>query len=117
MQNAELPRKLGLVDATAILIGTVIGSAIFLVPNAVARSLPSAGLILLVWSLTGVLTFFGALAYAELGAMIPATGGQYVYLREAYGPLVGFLSGWACCPVMPACARGALPCGQPVYLA
>src|SRR5712664_1476843 len=54
----------------------------------------------LVWSLTGVLTFFGALAYAELGAMIPATGGQYVYLREAYGPLVGFLSGWASFLVM-----------------
>ena len=61
-------------------------------PSAVARSLPSTGLILLVWTLTGVLSFFGALAYAELGAMLPTTGGQYVYLREAYGPLVGFLS-------------------------
>ncbi|PYT27156.1 MAG: amino acid transporter [Acidobacteria bacterium] len=116
MQNAELPRKLGLVDATAILIGTVIGSAIFLVPNAVARSLPSAGLILLVWSLTGVLTFFGALAYAELGAMIPATGGQYVYLREAYGPLVGFLSGWASFLVMQSGGIATLAAGFSIYL-
>lgn len=116
MQNAELPRKLGLVDATAILIGTVIGSAIFLVPNAVARSLPSTGLMLLVWSLTGVLTFFGALAYAELGAMIPATGGQYVYLREAYGPLVGFLSGWASFLVMQSGGIAALAAGFSIYL-
>jgi APA family basic amino acid/polyamine antiporter len=116
MQNAELPRKLGLVDATAILIGTVIGSAIFLVPNVVARSLPSAGLILLVWSLTGVLTFFGALAYAELGAMIPATGGQYVYLREAYGPLVGFLSGWASFLVMQSGGIATLAAGFAIYL-
>ena len=116
MQNAELPRKLGLVDATAILIGTVIGSAIFLVPNAVARSLPSAGLILLVWSMTGVLTFFGALAYAELGAMIPATGGQYVYLREAYGPLVGFLSGWASFLVMQSGGIATLAAGFSIYL-
>ena len=116
MQNAELPRKLGLVDATAILIGTVIGSAIFLVPNVVARSLPSAGLILLVWSLTGVLTFFGALAYGELGAMIPATGGQYVYLREAYGPLVGFLSGWASFLVMQSGGIATLAAGFAIYL-
>jgi len=116
MQNAELPRKLGLVDATAILIGTVIGSAIFLVPNAVARSLPSAGLIMLVWSLTGVLTFFGALAYAELGAMIPATGGQYVYLREAYGPLVGFLSGWASFLVMQSGGIATLAAAFSIYL-
>jgi APA family basic amino acid/polyamine antiporter len=116
MQNAELPRKLGLVDATAILIGTVIGSAIFLVLNAVARSLPSAGLILLVWSMTGVLTFFGALAYAELGAMLPATGGQYVYLREAYGPLVGFLSGWASFLVMQSGGIATLAAGFSIYL-
>jgi basic amino acid/polyamine antiporter, APA family len=116
MQNAELPRKLGLVDATAILIGTVIGSAIFLVPNAVARNLPSTGLILLVWSLTGVLTFFGALAYAELGAMIPATGGQYVYLREAYGPLVGFLSGWASFLVMQSGGIASLAAAFSIYL-
>jgi APA family basic amino acid/polyamine antiporter len=90
----ELPRKLGLLDSSAIVVGTIIGSGIFLVPNLVARSLPSAPWIIFVWIFTGVLSFFGALAYAELGAMIPATGGQYIFLREAYGPMWGFLCGW-----------------------
>jgi APA family basic amino acid/polyamine antiporter len=90
----ELPRKLGLGDSTAIVVGTIIGSGIFVVPNMVARNLPSATWMLAVWIFTGVLSFFGALAYAELGAMIPATGGQYVFLREAWGPLLGFLCGW-----------------------
>src|SRR5437879_2900237 len=116
MQNAELPRKLGLLDAAVIVVGTVIGSAIFLVPSSVARSLPSAGLILLVWIVTGVLSFFGALAYAELGAMIPDTGGQYVYLREAYGPLVGFLSGWALFLVMQTGGIATLAAGFSIYL-
>ncbi|MGO9688345.1 MAG: amino acid permease [Syntrophobacteraceae bacterium] len=66
MHRAELPRKLGVVDATAIVIGTVIGSAIFLVPASIARTLPSATIILLLWTLSGALSFFGALAYAEL---------------------------------------------------
>jgi APA family basic amino acid/polyamine antiporter len=92
---AELPRQLRLIDAIAIVAGTIIGSGIFLVPNLVARNLDSAPLILGAWIFTGVLSFFGALAYAELGAMFPATGGQYVYLREIYGPLWAFLCGWA----------------------
>ena len=90
----DLPRRLGMLDATAIVIGIVIGSGIFVLPNLIARSLPSASAILAVWVVAGVLSFFGALAYAELGAMLPATGGQYVYLREAYGPLCAFVSGW-----------------------
>jgi APA family basic amino acid/polyamine antiporter len=90
----DLPRSLGMLDATAIVIGIVIGSGIFVLPNLIARSLPSAPAILAVWVVAGVLSFFGALAYAELGAMLPATGGQYVYLREAYGPLCAFVSGW-----------------------
>src|SRR5215469_2797269 len=92
---AELPRQLRLTDAVAIVAGTIIGSGIFLVPNLVARNLDSATLILGAWIFTGVLSFFGALAYAELGAMFPATGGQYGYLREIYGPLWAFLCGWA----------------------
>ena len=92
---AELPRQLRLIDAVAIVAGTIIGSGIFLVPNLVARNLDSAPLILGAWIFTGVLSFFGALAYAELGSMFPATGGQYVYLREIYGPLWAFLCGWA----------------------
>ena len=116
MLKAELPRKLGLLDATVILVGTVIGSAIFIVPSAVARSLPSVGLILAAWTLGGLLTFFGALAYAELGAMMPDTGGQYVYLREAYGPLVGFLSGWASFLVMQSGAIATVCAGFSIYL-
>ena len=94
MQEQPLPRKLGLLDATLIVIGIVIGSRIFLLPNVIARSLPSGPAIVAVWVVAGVLSYFGALAYAELGAMMPATGGQYVYLREAYGYLCAFLCGW-----------------------
>jgi APA family basic amino acid/polyamine antiporter len=95
MKDAQdLPRKLGVLDSTAIVIGIVIGSGIFVLPNLIARSLPSPSAILAVWVVAGVLSFFGALAYAELGAMLPATGGQYVYLREAYGPLCAFVCGW-----------------------
>jgi len=90
----DLPRKLGLLDATALVIGIVIGSGIFVLPNLIARNLPSPGAILAVWIVSGVLSFFGGLAYAELGGMMPATGGQYVYLREAYGPLCAFVCGW-----------------------
>lgn len=115
MLKAELPRKLGLLDATVIVVGTVIGSAIFIVPSAIARSLPSAPVILAVWLLGGLLTFFGALAYAELGAMMPDTGGQYVYLREAYGPLVGFLSGWASFLVIQSGSIATVAAGFSIY--
>src|SRR5437763_682372 len=90
----DLPRQLGMVDATAIVVGIVIGSGIFVLPNVIARNVPWYGGIIGAWVIGGVLSFFGALAYAELGAMLPATGGQYVYLREAYGPLVAFVCGW-----------------------
>ena len=92
---SELPRKLGLIDALSIVVGIVIGAGIFLVPNLVARELKSATAILAVWALAGVVSLFGALACAELGTGLPATGGQYVFLREAYGPLIGFLYGWS----------------------
>src|SRR5216117_4449420 len=90
----DLPRRLGILDTTAIVIGIVIGSGIFLLPNLIARDLPSRAAILAAWMISGVLSFLGALAYAELGAMMPATGGQYVFLRESFGPLWGFLCGW-----------------------
>lgn len=93
--DADLPRKLGLTDALSIVIGMVIGGGIFLVPNLIARELKSAIPILAVWVFAGVISFFGALACAELGTAFPSTGGQYVFLREAYGPLVGFLCGWS----------------------
>lgn len=93
--GSDLPRNLGLVDALAIVIGVTIGAGIFIIPNLVARELHSASLIMVVWIVAGVVSFFGALACAELGAMLPATGGQYVFLRKAWGPLVGFLCGWS----------------------
>jgi len=92
--KTDLPRTLGLLDALSIVIGCVIGGGIFLVPNLIAQNLPSAPAILGAWIFAGVVSFFGALACAELGAAMPATGGQYVFLREAYGPLAGFLCGW-----------------------
>jgi APA family basic amino acid/polyamine antiporter len=92
--HSDLPRKLSLLDSLAIVVGIVIGGGIFLVPNLVARNLGSEASILGVWLFAGVASFFGALACAELGAALPATGGQYVFLREAYGPLGGFLYGW-----------------------
>lgn len=92
---AQLPRRLSLVDSIAIVVGCMIGGGIFLVPNLVARSLPSMPWIMGVWLLAAVISFFGALACAELGAALPFTGGQYVFLREAYGPLAAFLCGWS----------------------
>jgi APA family basic amino acid/polyamine antiporter len=93
--STDLPRKLGLLDSLAIVVGIVIGGGIFLVPNLVARNLTTTASILSVWVFAGVASFFGALACAELGAAFPSTGGQYVFLREAYGPLAGFLCGWS----------------------
>jgi APA family basic amino acid/polyamine antiporter len=94
MGKTELQRELGLFDSISIVVGIVIGSSIFLVPNLIARAIGSPAWILAVWTVTGVLSLFGALAFAELGAMLPATGGQYVYLRESWGPLPAFLCGW-----------------------
>ncbi len=91
----ELPRELGLLDSLSIVVGIVIGGGIFLVPNLIARELTSIPAILGVWAFAGIVSFFGALACAELGTMFPSTGGQYVFLRETYGPLAGFLCGWA----------------------
>lgn len=90
----ELPRVLGLFSIIGIVVGTMIGSGIFINPANVARELGSPPLMLAVWALGGVLCFFGALAVAELGAMFTRAGGIYVYLREAYGPLPAFLFGW-----------------------
>ena len=77
-----------------VMVGIIIGSGIFLTSGIMAKSIPSSGLILLAWFVGGLLTLAGALTYAELGAALPEAGGQYVYLREAYGSLAGFLFGW-----------------------
>jgi APA family basic amino acid/polyamine antiporter len=87
-------RGLGTWDATMVVAGSMIGSGIFIVSADIARQVGSAGWLLLVWLVTGVLTVTGALAYGELAAMMPEAGGQYVFLREAYSPFWGFLYGW-----------------------
>lgn len=92
--SAHFQRRLGLFDSTMLVAGAMIGSGIFIVSAEIARDLGSAGWLLAVWIVTGIMTIAGALSYAELAAMMPHAGGQYVYLREAYSPFWGFLYGW-----------------------
>src|ERR1700751_5816733 len=92
--SPQLARDLGVSHATAIVVGTIIGSGIFLVPSEMMQAVGSARLVYLAWFVGGLLSFFGALTYAELGAMKPEAGGEYIYVRDAYGPLGGFLYAW-----------------------
>ena len=93
-QRPELVRGLNVWHATSIVAGTIMGSGIFLVPAEMMQAVGSAGLVYLAWIVGGLLSFFGALTYAELGSVRPFSGGEYVYVRDAYGPLPGFLYGW-----------------------
>src|SRR3954468_1475642 len=90
----DLARDLKVSHAAAIVVGTIIGSGIFLVPSEMMQAVGSSKLVYLAWIVGGLLSFFGALTYAELGAMKPEAGGEYVYVRDGYGPLGGFLYGW-----------------------
>lgn len=94
-QEPTFRRELRLFDATMLVVGSMIGSGIFIVSADISRMVGAPGYLLLVWVLTGLLTLTAALSYGELAALFPRAGGQYVYLREAYSPLVGFLYGWA----------------------
>src|SRR3977135_4689737 len=94
-ERAHLVRGLGLLDATMIVIGSMIGSGIFIVSAKSSALVGSPGWLLAAWAIAGVLTITGALCCAELAAMMPRAGGQYVFLREAYGPATGFLFGWS----------------------
>ena len=91
----EMKRELGLLDATLLVAGTMIGSGIFIVAADITRNVGSAGWLIAVWLITGLMTLIAAVSYGELSAMFPKAGGQYVYLKEAYNPLVGFLYGWS----------------------
>jgi APA family basic amino acid/polyamine antiporter len=93
-QTSGFVRGLGLLDSTMIVAGSMIGSGIFIVSADIARQVGSSGWLLMVWIVTGLLTVAAALSYGELAAMMPKAGGQYVYLRESYSPLWGFLYGW-----------------------
>ena len=92
--NEGFVRGLGLLDSTMIVAGSMIGSGIFIVSADIARQVGSPGWLLVVWIITGLLTVGAALSYGELAAMMPKAGGMYVYLKEAYGSLWGFLYGW-----------------------
>jgi APA family basic amino acid/polyamine antiporter len=87
-------RRLGLFDATMLVAGSMVGSGIFIVSADIARDVGSSGWLIVIWLISGVMTIIGALSYAELAGMLPHAGGQYVFLREAYGPLSAFLYGW-----------------------
>ena len=89
-------RGIGLSGATLLVVGSVIGSGIFLTTGVMAQELPSTTLVLAAWAAGGLLAMAGGLTYAEMGSMYPRSGGLYVYLTEAYGPIPGFLFGWAC---------------------
>jgi len=93
-EQRDLVKGLGLLDSTMIVMGSMIGSGIFIVSADISRQVASPGLLILVWVLSGVMTVVAALSYGELAAAMPHAGGQYVYLREALGPLWGFLYGW-----------------------
>ncbi|MFN2440013.1 MAG: APC family permease, partial [Chitinophagaceae bacterium] len=94
-EDQSFKRSLGLVDATMIVAGSMIGSGIFIVSADMLKDLGSAGWLITAWLITGFMTLTAALSYGELSAMFPKAGGQYVYLREAYNPFVGFLYGWS----------------------
>ncbi len=93
-QDSELVKGLGLTSATMLVMGSMIGSGIFIVSAEISREVTSPALLIGAWLITGFLTIVGALTYGELAAMMPRAGGQYVYLRESLGPLWGFLYGW-----------------------
>lgn len=94
-EDKSFKRSLGLLDATMIVAGSMIGSGIFIVSADITRNVGSAGWLLVVWLITGFMTITAAFSYGELSGMFPKAGGQYVYLRESYNPLIGFLYGWS----------------------
>src|SRR6516165_4239946 len=109
-------RAIGLFDGTMIVVGSMIGSGIFIVAADISRQTGSPGGLLLTWILTGLLTISAALSYGELAALFPHAGGQYVYLREAYSPLWGFLYGWTLFLVIQTGTIAAVAVGFARYL-
>ena len=93
-QDTEFVKGMGLTSATMLVMGSMIGSGIYIVSADIARLVQSPGLLIMAWVVTGIMTIIGGLAYGELSAMMPKAGGQYVFLRESLGPLWGFLYGW-----------------------
>jgi basic amino acid/polyamine antiporter, APA family len=116
-EKTGLLQELVLWDGVSVVVGTVIGSGIFLVPNSIAEQLPAFLEVAFAWIIGGLLTVFGALALGELGAAFPEAGGLYVYLREAYGKLVGFLYGWGLLTLIQSGSIATLGVAFRIYLA
>src|ERR1041384_6411198 len=114
--DTEFHRGLGLYDSTMVVVGSMIGSGIFIVSADMGRNIGSPGWLLGAWVVTGLLTVVGALSYGELAAMMPRAGGQYVYLREAFSPLWGFLYGWTLFLVIQTGTIAAVSVGFARYL-
>ena len=115
-EGAQLERKLTLFDSIMIVIGGTIGASIFIVPADVLRALPHPGIALLMWVLVGGVTMIAGLACAELGAMYPEAGGQYVFIREAYGPFAAFLYGWVLFTTGNSSALAAMAISAAIFL-
>src|SRR4051812_10433868 len=113
--NNKFIQGLGLLDSTMLVAGSMIGSGIFIVSAIISRQVGAPGWLLVVWLVTGFLTIVGALSYGELAAMMPKAGGQYVYLREAYSPLWGFLYGWTLFLVIQTATIAAVAVGFGKY--
>ena len=114
--EGHFKRALGLFDAVAVVVGSMIGSGIFIVSAETARHVGGAGMLLACWLLAGLLTIVAALCYSELASMFPKAGGQYVFLREAYGPLAGFLYGWTLFAVIQSGTIAAVGVGFAKFL-
>lgn len=114
--DAQLVRAIGLPSAVLLVVGSVIGSGIFLTTGVMADTLPSTALLLLAWTLGGAFALAGGLSYAEMGAMFPRSGGVYIFLREAYGPLPAFLYGWVALMVVVSGGIAAVAVGFAEYL-
>jgi len=112
----ELRRELTLLDSTMINVGTMIASAIFIVPATIAMHAQGSALTVIVWIVGGMVSLMGALAIAELGAAMPEAGGQFIYLREAYGPVWGFLYGWGAFMVINTASIAAIAVAFAQYL-
>jgi basic amino acid/polyamine antiporter, APA family len=112
----ELKRRLSFFDGAALLVGSVIGSGIFVVPGLIAQRVPEPGLVIAIWIFSGVLVLCGALTLAELGTMLPESGGLYVYMREAYGQFWAFLYGWTIMLVVIPSSLAALSTAFLLYL-
>jgi APA family basic amino acid/polyamine antiporter len=114
--RTDLPRRLSFFDGAALLVGSVIGSGIFVVPSLIAHRIPEPGLVIGIWIFSGLLVLCGALTLAELGAMLPQSGGLYVYMREAYGSFWAFLYGWTIMLVVIPGSMAALTSAFLLYL-